>query len=83
MFFGCLEQAAAVTILAAVIVIGVAVAGRIINCQQQFPEIQADVPEIPAPVPALPIIPEVQGNGTLLLVFCGNQRCVMAMADFL
>ncbi|KAG0598796.1 hypothetical protein M758_12G101100 [Ceratodon purpureus] len=54
--------AAAVTILAAVMVIGVAVARRIINCQQQFPENQADVPEIPAPVPALPIIPEVQGD---------------------
>ncbi|KAG0554524.1 hypothetical protein KC19_12G097600 [Ceratodon purpureus] len=54
--------AAAVTILAAVIVIGVAVARRVINCQQQFPEIQADVPDIPAPVPALPIIPEVQGE---------------------
>jgi hypothetical protein len=65
-------QAAAVTILAALLTIGIVVAGRTINRPRQLlPEIRAEIPVIPSVVgQALPIIPEVQGKSSLYLVLC-------------
>jgi hypothetical protein len=72
-------QAAAMTTSVAMAIIGVGIAGRMINRQQVLPVVP-EIPAIPAAVQALPIIPAVQGN--VSFVFCKSESWFLPGQQF-